>query len=673
MAKARIQELSGQILEHNRRYYVEDNPTISDAAYDRLMRELFELEKEHPDLAAPDSPTHRIGAPPLKSFAEITHPSPMLSLQNAFSDEELTEFDERLRKALDHPGPVEYMAEPKLDGVAIELCYEAGLLSSAATRGDGITGEDVTRNARTIKSLPLRLGSARNIPQPARLVVRGEVVILKKDFEKLNAEQLAAGGRTFANPRNAAAGSLRQLDSRITATRPLTAFIYAPAIELPGIENQARFLATLSEMGFLVNDRSRKCAGIEQVLAARDDLLKHRFDLPYEVDGLVVKVNDFSLQKRLGAISRSPRWAMAYKLPPVQETTVVRDIVVQVGRTGALTPVALLEPVWISGAEVSRATLHNQDEIDRKDIRRGDSVLVQRAGDVIPEVVAVIKESRRGNPERFQIPANCPVCGARAIREEGEAVRRCSNSSCPAQLRAGLRHFASRGAMDIDGLGERIIDQLVERDLVNDAADLYRLDALTLRSLERLADKSADNLVRAIEAGKHPSLQRLIYALGIRHVGEHVAGLLAHELGSIDALKLADRERLEAIDGIGPEVAGSLITFFEQPQNNALLERLLQAGVRPVAPESKPAAGGGADAASALEGKSVVITGTLSKMGRRQAKELIQALGGRVTGSLSKKTDLLVAGDNPGSKIDRARQLGIAIIDEIEFNKLAGR
>ncbi len=664
-AIARIQKLVGQIREHNRRYYVEDGPIISDAAYDRLMRELVELENEYPDLAAPDSPTHRVGAAPLQSFTEIAHPSPMLSLQNAFSDQELVDFDERVRKALDHPGPVEYMAEPKLDGVALELCYDTGLLSSAATRGDGITGEDVTQNARTIKSVPLRLRPPGKAPLPARLVVRGEVVILKKDFEKLNAAQLAAGLKTFANPRNAAAGSLRQLDSRVTAARPLTAFMYAPAIELPGIENQAQFLATLSGMGFLVNDLSRTCTGIEQVLTARDDLLEHRFDLPYEVDGLVVKVNDFSLQKRLGAVSRSPRWATAYKLPPVQETTVVNDIVVQVGRTGVLTPVALLEPVWISGAEVSRATLHNQDEIDRKDIRRGDTVLVQRAGDVIPEVVEVIKESRRGTPERFRIPEICPVCGARVVREEGEAARRCGNASCPAQLRAGLRHFASRGAMDIDGLGEKIIDQLVGRGLVKDAADLYRLDAETLGSLERLADKSADNLVRALEASKDVPLQRLIYALGIRHVGEHVALLLALEMGSIDAVGRADRERLEAIDGIGPEVAGSLVTFFTQPQNKALLERLLQAGVRPLAPTQR--------AATTLDGKSVVLTGTLSGMGRRQAKELIQALGGRVTGSLSKKTDFLVAGDNPGSKLDRARQLGVEIITENDFLDLARR
>ncbi|MBW1873060.1 MAG: NAD-dependent DNA ligase LigA, partial [Deltaproteobacteria bacterium] len=497
-AAVRIAQLIEQLNEHNHRYYVEDAPIISDAAYDRLLRKLTDLEAGFPDLTAIDSPTSRVGAPPLSSFEQFTHPSAMLSLQNAFSEQELREFDERLHKSLGHSEPIDYMAEPKLDGVALELVYQAGKLIVAATRGDGTTGENVTHNARTIGSVPLALSKPPGFVVPDKIVVRGEVVILKEDFIKLNEQQLATGERSFANPRNAAAGSLRQLDSRITAHRPLSAFIYAPGLPIAGIESQNQFLSIMSKLGFLTNSLSRLCHGVDQVLDVYNELTEQRFELPYEVDGLVVKADSFEIQKRLGEISRSPRWAIAYKLPAVQETTLVNDIIVQVGRTGALTPVALLEPVGIGGVEVSRATLHNQDEIDRKDIRIGDSVLIQRAGDVIPEIVEVVKEARQGNPARFHLPNRCPECNSVVHKEEGQAVHRCTNMNCPAQLQARIRHFASRTAMDIDGLGDKLVGQMVESKLIKDVADLYSLDHKSLSNLERMADKSATNLLEAL-------------------------------------------------------------------------------------------------------------------------------------------------------------------------------
>ena len=664
-AARKIAQLIEQLNEHNRRYYVEDAPTISDAAYDRLLRKLQDLEANFPDLASPDSPSSRVGAAPLSSFKQFSHPSAMLSLQNAFSEQELREFDERLHKSLGDPEPIDYMAEPKLDGVALELVYQAGKLTIAATRGDGTTGENVTHNARTIGSVPLALAKPRAFNIPDRLVVRGEVVILKEDFIKLNEQQLADGERSFANPRNAAAGSLRQLDSRITAKRPLSAFIYAPGLAIEGIESQNQFLSILSKLGFLTNSLSRLCHGVDQVLDVYNELIEQRFELPYEVDGLVVKVDNFEVQKRLGEISRSPRWAIAYKLPAVQEITLVNDIIVQVGRTGALTPVAVLEPVGIGGVEVSRATLHNQDEIDRKDIRIGDRVLIQRAGDVIPEIVEVVKEDRRGNPSRFKIPKLCPECGSAVDKEEDQVVHRCTNMNCPAQLQARIRHFASRAAMDIDGLGDKLVGQMVESKLIDDVADLYSLDHESLSSLERMAAKSATNLLEALAKSKQQSLRRYIFALGIRHVGEHIAGLLANSLGSLETISAATREEYEQIDGIGPEVAASLVTFFSQPVNQQVIKRLEHSGVKPAS--VKPPDKG---SRQALSGKTIVLTGSLATMDRRQAKQRIQTAGGRVSSAVSKKTDLVVAGDKAGSKLAKAQKLGISVIDEEEFVRL---
>ncbi len=661
-AAARISELGGQINEHNQRYYVQDDPTISDAAYDRLLRELQELEARFPDLLAADSPSQRVGAPPLSTFSPFPHPTPMLSLANAFSAQELRDFDERLRKNLAAEEPIEYMAEAKLDGVALELNYRDGLLQAAATRGDGITGENVTHNARTIASVPLRLRADQNQQAPAEISVRGEVVILKRDFDALNQRQEQAGEKTFANPRNAAAGSLRQLDSRVTAARPLSAFMYAPAKALPGIKSQAQFLSLLSELGFAVNSFARVCQGIEEVIDTCRDLEQQRFDLPYEVDGLVVKVNRFDLQQGLGEISRSPRWAIAYKLPPVQETTVIRDIVVQVGRTGVLTPVAQLEPVQVGGVEVARATLHNQDEIDRKDIRVGDQVLIQRAGDVIPEVVQVVIEARSGQVPPYRLPTRCPVCQAEVNREEGEVALRCTNMNCPAQRSARIRHFAARSAMDIDGLGAKLIEQMVARDLLPNLAELYHLDKETLGNLDRMAEKSADNLLQALDKSKQCSLSRLLFALGIRHVGEHVSGLLAESLFSLAAIRSASAERLTAIDGVGPEVAQSLVHFFGQESNQQVIDGLLAAGVQPA--EQSPAA---PTAQQVLAGKTVVLTGSMQALDRRRAKTLIQSLGGHVSSSVSKKTDLLVAGAKAGSKLTKAQALGIEVLDEQAF------
>ncbi len=661
----RIEALIAEIEEHAYRYHVLDDPLISDAAYDALLRELEQIEAEAPELVRPDSPSQRVGAPPAPEFEPFAHPSPMLSLQNAFADAELIEFDARIRRALDTPGPLVYTTEPKLDGVALELIYRDGRLAAAATRGDGITGERVTANARTIDTVPLRLRPAA-APPPAELVVRGEVIIHKRDFEALNRQRTAAGEPAFANPRNAAAGSLRQLDSRITAGRPLRAYMYTLGLPVEGLASQAELLAWLSQLGFLVNPLSRSCRGPQQVLTAYRALLDRRHRLDYEVDGLVVKVDDFDRQRALGQIARSPRWAIAYKFPALQETTRVEDIAVQVGRTGALTPVAVLQPVSIGGVWVSRASLHNQDEIERKDVRVGDTVVVQRAGDVIPEVVAVVGERRPPDARPFRLPERCPVCGTRAVRPPEEAATRCPNASCPAQLKQRLRHFASRGAMDIDGLGAKLIDQLVDRGLVADAADLYQLGAEQLAGLERMAAKSAANLVAALQRSRSRPLPRLLFALGIRHVGEHVAVLLARRFGSLAALQRARREALEQIDGIGPEVAASAAAFFAEPRNQKLLERLRAAGV---APAEQPAEQPAEDDAGPLAGQRVVLTGKLDTMDRRQAERAIERLGGRVTSAVSARTDLVLAGPKAGSKLDRARALGVAVIDEAEFRR----
>ncbi len=660
-AAKRISELSREINEYARRYYVLDDPIVSDAEYDRLMRELEALEERFPELASENSPTRRVGGAVLEAFEEFRHPSPMLSLQNAFSEEEFLEFDRRVRRQLETDSAIAYVAEPKLDGVALELVYAGGTLQAAATRGDGTVGENVTVNARTIKSVPLKLRPPGSGPVPESLVVRGEVIIRKEDFENLNRRQEEAGEKAFANPRNAAAGSLRQLDSRVTAGRPLSAVMYAAGQDVPGVETQEQFLSRLKELGFLTNPLARKCTGTDEVLAAYRDLLERRFDLPYEVDGLVVKVDSFGLQKDLGEISRSPRWAIAFKFPAVQETTEVLEINVQVGRTGALTPVARLRPVRVGGVEVSRATLHNQDEIERKDVRVGDTVFVQRAGDVIPEVVSVVLEKRAGDPPRFAFPKKCPVCGGHVVRPEGEAAHRCTNMNCPAQLQARIRHFAQRTAMDIEGLGDKLVAQLVERGLVKDVADLYHLDHQTLSGLERMADKSAHNLLEALEHSKTRGLSRFVYALGIRHVGEHIAALLVEAFGSLEVLEKASREDLEAVMGVGPEVAASLRDFFDEGKNLAVIDRLFKAGLKLRSPQ-KPAA-----SEQPLSGQTVVLTGTLTSMPRSRAKEIIKSLGGKVTSSVSKKTDLVIAGADPGSKLEKAEKLGVKVIGEDEF------
>jgi DNA ligase (NAD+) len=672
-ATARIATLIEEINEHAYRYHVLDDPAISDAAYDQLMRDLEDLETRFPDLASDDSPTRRVGGPILDSFKEYRHPTPMLSLQNAFSEEEFFEFDRRIRQKLDFSSAVVYMAEPKLDGVALELVYAAGTLETAATRGDGTTGENVSANARTIRSVPLKLRSPATGSIPERLAIRGEVIILKEDFEKLNRRQEEAGEKAFANPRNAAAGSLRQLDSRITAGRPLSACMYATGLDVPGIETQEKLLALLKNLGFSTNPLARKCTGTDEVLAAYHDLLDRRFDLPYEVDGLVVKVDSYDLQKQLGEISRSPRWAIAYKFPAVQETTEVMDITIQVGRTGALTPVARLSPVRVGGVEVSRATLHNQDEIERKDVRMGDTVFIQRAGDVIPEVVSVVLEKRTDAARRFVFPKNCPVCGGLVVRPEGEAAHRCTNMNCPAQLQARIRHFAQRTAMDIEGLGDKLVAQLVERELVKDVADLYHLDHPTLAGLERMADKSAGNLIEAFERSKTRELSRFVYALGIRHVGEHIAVLLVRAFGPLEKIQTASQDDLEVVAGIGPEVAASVRDFFGEKKNLEVIARMHQAGVKPKLPEpTEPEEPEEIETSEKpLSGKNVVLTGKLTSMPRSKAQAIIERLGGKVTASISKKTGLVIAGNNPGSKLEKAEKLGVRVIDENEFLSLS--
>ncbi len=660
--KQRIEELRRLIEHHNYRYYVLDEPEISDAEYDRLMRELVRLEEENPQYASPDSPTQRVGGKRLEAFAPVVHSLPMLSLDNALIEAEMAEFDARTRKALGVE-IVQYVCEPKLDGLAVELVYENGRLATASTRGDGTVGEDVTPNIRTIRSVPLVLRTDR---PPQRLEVRGEVILSIEAFSKLNREREEKGEPTFANPRNAAAGSLRQLDPKVTAERPLDIFCYGVG-QMVGItiESQWELLQRLRELGLKVNPLVRRCRGLQEVTAYHAEMLGRRPSLPYEIDGIVVKVDRFDQQAELGIKSKSPRWAIAYKFPARQETTQVLDIIVQVGRTGALTPVAVMKPVRVGGVEVSRATLHNQDEIDRKDVRIGDWVVVQRAGDVIPEIVQVIASRRSGSERQFKLPENCPVCGSRTVRLEGEAVQRCINSACPAQVKERIIHFASKNAMDIEGLGEKVVDQLVEAGLVHDVADLYALKKEQLTALERFGEKSADNLIRAIEASKERPLDRVLFALGIRFVGEHLAGVLARAFGSMEKLAAASKEDLLQVYEVGPQVADSVADFFFSPQNQELIHRLRQAGVK-MTPLSEPVG------EQLLAGKTIVFTGALTSLTRREAQELAERLGARAASSVSKKTDYVVAGADAGSKLTEARRLGIPVLTEEEFRKLAG-
>ncbi len=660
-AKKEIEKLREEIRYHDYRYYVLNEPVISDAEYDRLMRRLQELEEKFPDLVTPDSPTQRVGAPPREEFGTVTHSIPMLSLANAFEEGEVYDFDRRVRKGLDGGEP-RYVAEPKIDGLAVEIVYERGVIKVGSTRGDGTIGEDVTDNLKTIKSVPLRLRE-EEFPAPELLEVRGEVYMSKEDFRRLNQEREKRGESLFANPRNAAAGSLRQLDPKITASRPLRVFFYGIGrIEGKKFKTHWEVLQTLPKWGFTINPHVKLCQSIEECIEYYNNLKEIREDLDYEIDGVVFKVDQFEYQRRLGEISRSPRWALAYKFPSVQATTKVVDIKVQVGRTGALTPVAILEPVDVGGATVSRATLHNQDEIERKDVRIGDTVLVQRAGDVIPEVVKVIKERRTGKERKFQFPPHCPVCGTKVSKPSGEVVARCPNISCPARLKESIKHFASKRALDIEGLGDKIVDALVDKGMVKSISDLYRLKKEDFLKLEGFAEKSSQNMINAIEKSKKTTFDRLLYGLGIRHVGEHLAKVLAERYFDIESLSKASEEELLQIPEIGPEVAASIRDFFTRKENLKVIEELEELGVR-YERRKRPVEG-------KLKGLTFVFTGELEKFTRDEAQRLVEEMGGKATSNVSKRTDYVVVGKNPGSKLERARKYGVKTINEKEFIKL---
>ncbi len=654
--EAQVQTLRRDLEEHSYRYHVLDQPIISDAQYDKLMRELEAIEAVHPELVRPDSPTQRVGAAPSASFAQVRHRVPMLSLGNVFDEAGFTDFDAKVKRHLGMPAEaiVTYAVEPKIDGLSIELVYHDGQLVQASTRGDGTTGEDVTLNARTIKAIPLRLREA----YAGELEVRGEVYYPKARFAELNREREEAGEPTFANPRNAAAGALRQIDANVTAKRPLSALFYAvaePSRMKP--KTHVELTAWLAGLGLPI-PKPTLCEGTEAVLAVYRDTIVKREGFPYEIDGLVVKVNDHGLQTDLGFVSRAPRWAIAFKLPAREEVTTVESIRVQVGRTGALTPVANLAPVQVGGVTVTSATLHNAEEIARKDVRAGDSVLVRRAGDVIPEVVQVILEKRPSHAVAFDFPTSCPSCGTTVVRDEGEVVWRCPNVvSCPAQVRERIRHWAGRRAMDIEGLGDKIVNALVDKKLVLDVADLYRLTLEQLTTLERFGDKSASNLLSAIAASREQPLARFIFALGVRHIGETVATRLAEHFRSVDAMLAATEESLDGVHGIGPELASAWVGHFAMTENRALVEKLRSVGVNPKPPVSTVVS-------AQLAGKAIVVTGTLSTMSRDEAHARIVAHGGRVASSVSKKTDYLVAGEAAGSKLAKAQELGVKVITE---------
>jgi DNA ligase (NAD+) len=656
-ARARVIELRTLIDRANRQYYVLDNPEITDAEYDALFRELVELETEHPELVTPDSPTQRVGGPPSDAFAKVTHRTPMLSLANAFERDEVREFDKRVHRALGDV-PAEYVTELKIDGLAMSLLYEQGRYKTGATRGDGYVGEDVTPNVKTIPSVPLSVTIPKEFPQTFE--VRGEVYMPKRSFQRLNTELAAEGKPPFANPRNAAAGAVRQLDPRITARRRLDTFMYA--LDPPGsAKSQEQILERLAQMGFHVNDNRRTHPDIEAVIAFLDEWTEKRHGLDYEIDGIVIKVNDLGQQAELGFVSRSPRWALAFKFPPEQAETVVEDIKIYIGRTGAATPVAWLQPTQIAGVTVSRATLHNEDEVARKDVRPHDHVIIQRAGDVIPEVVRVLKEKRSKSSRPWHMPKKCPECGTELVREPGEAATRCINPTCPAQVLEHLRHFV--GSLDIEGFGYATLQQLIERKLVKDPADLYHLTKAQLLSLEGFADKSAQNLLDRIEASKGTTFLRFLAALGISHVGWTMAGLLADHFADIDRLQAATVDDLRAVGGVGPIVAEEVHEYFQRPESRRLIQRLLDAGITIKPPERVK---------GPLSGKTFVLTGTLSAMTRGQAEDRIKALGGTVGSSVSKKTDYLVVGADPGSKLEKAQRLKVPVLDEVAFVALLG-
>ncbi len=657
--QGRLAFLYAEIERHNRLYYEKDLPEITDAEYDLLLHELRELEERFPELSRPDSPTQRVGGKPLEKFGQVTHRLPMLSLDNAFTEADIIEFDKRVKKELGLAAEtvIDYVCEPKMDGVAVELVFENGLFTVGSTRGDGEVGEEITRNLRSVKSIPLRLNTAA---PPQLLEVRGEVFLALEPFRKLNAEREESGEPPFANPRNAAAGSLRQLDPRVTARRPLAIFCYAPGlVEGHDFASQTGFLATLPGWGLPMNDLARKVSGVAGITGFYLQMEEEREALPYEIDGVVVKVDDYALQRELGEKSRSPKWAIAWKFPPRQAVTVIEDIVPSVGRTGVITPTAHLRPVEVSGVTVSRATLHNWEEMERKDIRIGDTVVIERAGDVIPAVVRVVIEQRSGAERPLPIPVTCPECGSEVVKIPDEVAVRCLGLSCPAQIRESIIHFASRNAMDIDGLGEKFIDQLLRLGLVKDVADLYTLTKEDFMRFERMGDKLAENLLNAIAASKERELATFVFALGIRHVGEHTAKLLASAFGSLENLMDAGEEELLAIREIGPQVARSIQAFFRNPTNRQVVERLLAAGVRPSVAAKK--VGG------RFTGKTFVFTGSLTRFTRNDAQRMVEDEGGHAAGSVSKKTDYVVAGAEAGSKLEKARTLGVTVLTEEEF------
>ena len=671
--KERVLKLREDINYHNYRYYVLDDPEIPDSEYDRLLRELQALEQKHPDLISSDSPTQRVGAQPLSAFSEIKHLQPMLSLNNAFNEQEVIAFDRRAKEKLlkekliqEKTGKEEivYAAEPKLDGLAISLLYEDGQLVRGATRGDGISGEDVTQNVRTIDAIPLRLMGKG---YPSRIEIRGEVVMTKSGFNRLNENQRKKGEKVFANPRNAAAGSLRQLDSRITATRPLMFYSYGVGLVEGGAipDSQSGVLAKLKDWGLPVNPEIKQVKGVSGCIDYYHVIEKKRDQLDYDIDGVVYKVDKLDEQEVLGFVSRAPRWAIAHKFAAQEEMTTLLGIDVQVGRTGALTPVARLEPVFVGGVTVTNATLHNQDEIDRKDIRIGDTVIVRRAGDVIPEVVSSVKSKRQKGAKKFKIPKLCPVCGSEVIRLENEAASRCTGGLfCDAQRKESIKHFASRKAMDIEGLGDKLVEQLVDADKVHELSDIYQLDLVTLANLERMAEKSAQNLLDALEKSKNTTLERFIFALGIRQVGETTAKTLAYHFGSLPKVMAASEVELINVPDVGPVVAESIVHFFNEPHNASVINKLQKAGVHWDDIEVD------LDKPQPLANQVFVVTGTLSNMSRDEAKQALQNLGAKVTGSVSKKTDFVVVGENPGSKATKAEALGIEILDEVAFMQL---
>ena len=653
----RCQQLRHLIAQYDHEYYVLDAPSVPDSEYDRVYHELQDIERQHPDLITPDSPTQRVSGSAVNAFNSITHRQAMLSLNNAFEDSELEAFDKRIREALGQE-QVEYAVEPKFDGLAITLTYENGVFTQGATRGDGYTGEDVTHNLRTVHSIPMRLNCEQ---APKLLEVRGEVLMFKRDFEKLNQAQLAKGEKLFANPRNAAAGSLRQLDAKITATRPLSFFAYGLGVTdgVKPLTSHSLAMDYLANLYFPVSEVRQLVRGVTGLRAYYQKIGQMRNELPFDIDGVVYKVNQFNQQNELGFVSRAPRWAIAHKFPAQEALTVVEDINVQVGRTGAITPVARLMSVFVGGVTVTNATLHNEDEVRRKDVHIGDTVSVRRAGDVIPEVVNVVLERRPADARRFEMPLVCPECGSHILKQADEAVARCTGGLfCPAQRKQAITHFASRRAMDIEGLGEKLVDQLVEANLVHTLADIYQLNSDTLSNLDRMATKSAQNILDALDHSKKTTLARFIYALGMRNVGEATAKDLAKHFGNLSALMQADTAALLTVNDVGPVVAESIINFLGEQHNKEVIQALQQAGITWPETEGKQLATG------PLLGKTFVLTGTLPTLSRDSAKEMIEAVGGKVSGSVSKKTDFVIAGSDTGSKLDKAQELGLVILDE---------